>query len=238
MSDIDDSDLLRLQELLARVAPPLEPLDVSAIDGLLCGVLLQPRPVSPERWLPLVTDGSGRPAPAGPGTAAIQALARRRHDELQRAIQARQWFDPWLFEVEIDDEAREGGREGDEAADEPAPGSAAVSASVLPWVAGFELAMESFPQLLDLDAPAALTEPLALLYLHFDAQDLDAQAGLVEAIEAIEPPATLAEAAEDLVRAVLLLADVSQPLQARPAAPARPREPRRAAKPRPPSRRR
>jgi hypothetical protein len=61
-----DADLERLQTLLESVAPPLEPLDISALDGYLCGVLLQPMPILPTQWLPLVADVDGRPAPAGP----------------------------------------------------------------------------------------------------------------------------------------------------------------------------
>ena len=51
---LSDADLARLQDLLDRVPAPLEPLDVMALDGYLCGVLLQPQPVPAERWLTYV----------------------------------------------------------------------------------------------------------------------------------------------------------------------------------------
>jgi uncharacterized protein len=70
-----------------------------------------------------------------------------------------------------------------------------------------------------------LVEPLALLYLHFDPADLEDADALAAVIETLEPPADLAEAVQDIVRAVMLMADVTRP---RPA-------PRTA--PRPPSRR-
>ena len=41
---------------------PLEPLDVSMLDGFLCGVLVQPQRVPDARWLPHVTDVDGRAA--------------------------------------------------------------------------------------------------------------------------------------------------------------------------------
>ena len=46
-----------------------------------------------------------------------------------------------------------------------------------------------------------LVEPLALLYLHFDPDDLEDADALLAVIETLEPPADLAEAVQDLVRA-------------------------------------
>ena len=74
-----EAELDTLQRLLDAVPAPLEPLDVSMLDGYLCGVLLQPRPVPVERWLPHVTDVDGRPLPAGFDAGALHALVRRRH---------------------------------------------------------------------------------------------------------------------------------------------------------------
>ena len=70
--------------------------------------------------------------------------------------------------------------------------------------------METFPGLMALDAPALL-EPLALIYRHLDPQDLEDADALLETIEGLEPPADLTQAVEELVRATLLLADVSRP---------------------------
>lgn len=184
-----DADVRRLQALLDEPPAPLEPLGLPALDGYLCGVLVQPRTVAADRWQRRVADADARPAPPGPWRDEVLALAARRHAELRRAMAARTWFDPWLHEPEADD--------------------AAVRDSVLPWVAGFALAMDDFPALLEGAAPAQAEEPLALLYLHFDAEDLEDAEALRERIDEIEPPADLAEAAEDIVRAVLLLADAA-----------------------------
>lgn len=183
-------ELDELQRLLDAVPAPLEPLDVSALDGFLCGVLLQPRRVAEAAWFKHVADADGRPLPAGVHTARLHALVRRRHAELDAAIQARQWFDPWVFELDGDDST--------------------PSEAVVGWVAGFATAMEFFPALMGLDE-AALREPLALLYRHLDPDDLEDADDLLEEIESLEPPADLAEAVEDLVKATLLLADVSRP---------------------------
>ena len=77
------------------------------------------------------------PPPPGLQLDRLQALVQRRHAEVERAIAARQWFDPWIFELETD--------AGDKA---PLP-----SQLVLPWVAGFCVALEAFPALLQIDDP-------------------------------------------------------------------------------------
>lgn len=194
-SPLSEADIEALQRLLDAVPAPLEPLDVSAVDGYLCGVLLQPTPVPQERWWPHVPDVDARPVPRGVELAPLRAQVLRRHAELGQAIAARQWFDPWVFEL-----------------DDP---QATPSDAVYGWVAGFATALSLFPALQRLDA-ASLTEPLALIYRHLDPEDLEDADELLEEIESIEPARTLAEAVEELVRATLLLADVSRPR--RPAA--------------------
>lgn len=184
-----DEDLERLQSLLDEVAEHAEPLDVSMLDGFLVGVLLQPRPVALSAWWPWVLDSEDGRAPEGVDASALLQLVQRRFGELRQAITDRQWFDPWVFE--LDEEA-------------------SPSDTVLPWVAGFALATDVFPGLMSLDE-SQLTEPLAQLYMHLDPDDLEDADALLEEIESLEPPEELDEAVESLVRASLLLADVSLP---------------------------
>ena len=73
--------------------------------------------------------------------------------------------------------------------------------------------MEQFPDLMARSEPA-LWEPLAVLYAAFDPQDLEDADELLALIDTLEPAATLSEATEDLVRSVLLLADVTRPVRA------------------------
>ena len=97
---LSDADIAELGQLLDSIEEPLEPLDISALDGYLCAVLLQPRPVPMAEWVRWVCDSeSGNPVP-GSAAQRISELAQRRHAELDRAISSRQWFDPWVFEVE------------------------------------------------------------------------------------------------------------------------------------------
>lgn len=210
-----------LQALLDSVPAPLSPLDASMLDGYLCGVLLQPKAVPAGQWLTYVTDADGRTLPPRFNASRLNAMVLRRHAELNAAIAQRQWFDPWVFEldeapvVEADEDGFDAGR-GDGEGDDTEP--PAIDA-VYPWVAGFAAAQEYFPGLMALDAKL-LTEPLALLYRHLAADDLEDADDLLAEIETLMPPADLTEAVEELVRAVLMLADVSRPqhglLQGRP----------------------
>ncbi len=187
----DVGEWQQLQDLLDQVPAPLTPLDVSAVDGFLCGLLLQPNEIDSQKWLPCITDADARALPAGFDAAALHARVLQRHEQLRRAIASRQWFDPWVFELDE---------------------QASASECVLPWVAGFALAMERFPGLLS-SSDAQVLEPLALIYLHFDAEDLEDADALQAMIDTLEPPADLAEAVQDLVRSVMLLADVTRPLK-------------------------
>lgn len=230
----DDAALIeRLGSLLAALPAPLEPLTPGALDGYLCGVLLQPKPVPAAAWLPHVFDTDGRAPPRGTPAAtlqAIEAIARQRHATLEQAIGRRDWFDPWILEDES------AGHDDPEGTDVP------VAEAVRPWLIGLATALELHPALLAAlhAGRTALVEPLALIYLHFGADELDEiEPELQEAIDAIEPPADLAEAVQELVRAVMLMADETRPLarggaerQPPPGAP-KPRTPRGRAGPGP-----
>ncbi len=217
---LTDRELDQLQALLDRVPAPLEALDVAMLDGYLCGVLLQPRRVPVSRWLPHVTDVDGRALPAAFDASRLNALVLRRHAELDAAIERRDWFDPWVFELEADPAEAEADAivddddDDDEDADpqyDPEGGAPGAIDAVYPWVAGFATALELFTDLMALDAQA-LTEPLALVYRHLAPDDLEDADDLIAEIESLEPPADLADAVEGLVRATLLLADVSRPV--------------------------
>lgn len=212
---LSDADIERLQALLDAVPEPLDPLDVMAIDGFLCGVVLQPAAPPPAAWLASITDIDGRPLPAQFAAVELQTLVLRRHAEIERAIAQRQWFDPWIYQ--LDDEAT-------------------PSQALLPWVAGFATAMDLFPALMALEHPE-LVEPLALLYMHFDAEDLEDAEALQAVIETLEPPADLAEAVQDTVRSLMLIADITRPrTPVRRAAPGAARRPGGRAGPRGPRR--
>ena len=205
---VTEREMDELQALLDRVPAPLEALDVSMLDGYLCGVLLQPQPVPTARLLLFVTDVEGRSLPAGFDATRLHALVLKRRAELNDAIGRRQWFDPWIFELDGEPEADVVVDDDDEDSD-AAPSD---TDAVYPWVAGFATALDLFPALMQFDEQA-LTEPLALVYRHLAADDLEDADALLAEIETLEPPQDLTEAVEGLVRATLLLADISRPLQ-------------------------
>jgi uncharacterized protein len=177
------------------------------LDGYLCGVLLQPQAIAAHQWLPYVTDVDGRPLPGKLQTERLHSLVRKRHAELDYAITEREWFDPWVFELHTPSpEPLELGHP-----DHPDNTCPPSVQAVYPWVAGFATAMQWFPALMDMDEQHTTTA-LALLYRHFDPQDLEDAQALLEEIDTLEPPEDLSDAVEGLVRATLLLADVSRPL--------------------------
>jgi uncharacterized protein len=195
----------RIQALLDALPPPLQPLDPSMIDGFLCAVLLQPQRPATATFLPMLLDGreDGEPPRLTSVPAEIGRSIESRLGQLDDAITRRTWFDPWVYE--LDD-------------------AASPSDAVLPWVAGFALAAQHFGGLLAVDSPQLL-EPLALIYRHFDPDDLEEADALLEQIEQIEPAQDLSEAVEDIVRSVLLIADVVRPLR-QPPTPRQPPAPR------------
>jgi uncharacterized protein len=197
---LQESEVQELDELLGQVPAPLQPLDLTALDGFLAGVLLQPQRIPESRWLPYVTDDEGRGLPANwPARTRLQALVQQRHGELDALISSRQWFDPWITDVD----------------DATLP-----MAAVQPWVLGFATACGEFPSLTEgpmSDAPE-LIEALAQIYQHLDPADLEDAQALIAEIDSLEPPASMEEAVESLVRGCLLLADVSRPMPSRPAA--------------------
>lgn len=199
---LDDDTLLSLAQQALESVHGSEALDISALDGFLCGVALQPRRIPATSWFPWVMDSEHGAAASAEASTSLRELAEERLARLDGAIAKRNWFDPWVFELE---------------------GPHDPSEVVASWVAGFGLAVDVFPDLMALDE-SRLTEPLALLYRHLDPEDLDEADALLEQIEELEPPSDVGEAVEELVRATLLLADVSRPVPA-PASPMRPRRP-------------
>lgn len=182
----DDPEML--QRALDALPAPAEPLDVVMVDGFVCALQLRKQPLADTLWQRWVLDVEGRTL-RGPQADAAASMLHTHAEARRRAIAERQWFDPWVFEL-------------DAAAD---PDDAAM-----PWAAGFAMAAEHFALALPPQRRSA-DDALALIYRFLDAGDWPAAAALGALIDEIEPPASLAEAVEGLVRAVLLLADECGP---------------------------
>lgn len=190
--DLSDDELMELDGLLARVPLPFEPLDLIALDGFLCGVLLQPEVVPFSLWSAAALDwaygeredrfGEKHPAWKAGRFGRLGELMRRRHGYLADRLGRGDWFDPIL-------EAGEGEEIGEVLA---------------PWVLGFEQAGDVFTGLLDLEGSgdvADLADLLACIRRHLPVQDED-EAELSRCLDQDLPLRSLDEAIENLVATI------------------------------------
>jgi uncharacterized protein len=200
--DLTDAEFEELDTLLARTPEPFEPLDAVMLDGYLCGVLVQPVLIEAEAWLPHVFDFDGQPLPddADPvWRERVMNLIQRRHAALNRSMTEDGWFDPLILEPDDFNPPR---------TDDPAASLNPVSQSLMPWVAGFQHAMESFPDLLELPDPA-VDIALARLYRHLPAQTNE-EREVVATLDREHPLPTLDDAIEDLIVVVADLDDLTR----------------------------
>ncbi len=215
--DLSDAEFQELDELLAATPEPLLPMDAVMLDGYLCGLIVQPVLIAPEDWLPWVFDAEGRNLPEGSDRAAherARTLTLRRHAALNRALLDDGWFDPLILEAADEGDIDQPGvvsaqDEADAAAEaEALAGLNPLSRPLLPWVAGFQSACETFPALFELTDPAVMSA-LARLFRHLPTET-DDERELVAALDRDLPLATLDEAIGELVVAVADLADLTQ----------------------------
>jgi len=204
---LSDREIAELDELLAAVPEPFDPLDVAMLDGFLVGVALQPDPVPVETLLPHVFDAESRPE-ALPADAAVLRratdLIARQYNYLAACLAAREAFDPIVFPLED-----ENGR--------VVEGKAGIGA-LAPWAAGFMGAIHLFPQLPDRHGEdPALAESLVgvLRHLPDDPEDSAPESRRFAAdkrrVERDMPLADLDDAIEHLIECVLDAADISRP---------------------------
>ena len=206
--DLDDAEFAELDELLASVPEPLEPLDAVMLDGFLCGVIVQPVLVDSGQWLPYVFDAGGHrwgEAEPSPERARAEMLVLRRHAALNRSIAEFGGFHPFILEVEP------GEGDGGDGGDDPTPAVDPIGAAMLPWVAGFGSAVELFPDLADLP-DAAVSTTLARLYRFLPAED-EQEREVVALVERERPVRSLDDAIDEVVLCVAELYDITAPLR-------------------------
>ncbi len=201
--DLGDAELAELDELLAQVPEPLEPLDIVMLDGFLAAIVVQPELIDAERWLPYVFDAGGhRWGEAERSAEQLRAreLIARRHAAINRSLAEYRRFEPLILE-------------SDEPADEAAaePGLGATSRAILPWVAGFEFAASIFPGLTELDDDA-VAMALARLYRFLPAEGADEQE-VVAVVTSESPIASLDAAIDEVIASVADLYDLTEPLR-------------------------
>ena len=195
---LTEADLDRLDELLAGAPAPLQPLDVVALDGFLCGVLVQPQRIDIAQWLPAALDVEKGALPEHVDVAWLAEVTRliERHHDALRARLAEGGFDPVLPAEPVD------------APDED-PEVAAPSRLLWPWVAGFAHAAERFPALADLPDDV-VADALDRIWRHLPAAS-EYERDARDALNRERPLATPETAIEDLVAAVVEISDRTEP---------------------------
>ena len=197
-ADLTDDELDQLADLLDATPTPNEPLDALMLDGYLVGVLVQPRVVPIDEWLPPVFDLEGRALPStvdAAWLARVRTLIERRRDALNAAISEDGWFDPLVADIDRLPPASE--------YETQSP----VSRALLPWAAGFHWAQECFPDLGDTDDDA-VGLALARIYRHLPAET-DDEREILATLERDQPLADLDAGIEDLVNASVDLWDLT-----------------------------
>jgi uncharacterized protein len=197
--DLTDAEFDELDTLLQATPEPYTPLDVLMLDGYLVGVLVQPRVIPADEWLPPVFDLEGHPLPADVDTvwlARCRTLIERRMQALNAAISEDGWFDPLIVDTDREPPVSE-----------YEPVQSPVSRALLPWAAGFHWAQEQLPELGEIEEDA-IASALARIYRHLPAET-DEDREIVAILEREHPLATLDAGIEDLVLAAVDLWDLT-----------------------------
>lgn len=213
IADLNDAEFAELDELLATTPAPLQALDASMLDGYLCGVLVQPRLIEVEEWLPPIFDydGGELPADADPvWLARIRELVLRRHAALNRSLAEHGWFDPVVLDLDAAAAVAEAGEQPEADADDDEQLSP-IARTLLPWVAGFQHAALCFPELGELDDEGVMNA-MARLYRHLPAETAE-EKEVVATLDREHPLKDIDDAIEDLVVNVADLYDLTTDLR-------------------------
>ncbi|MEJ6003097.1 YecA/YgfB family protein [Paucibacter soli] len=215
-ADLTDAEFEELDELLATTPAPLQALDASMLDGYLCGVLVQPRLIEIEEWLPNIFDYDGGLLPESVDAAwlaRIRELVARRHAALNRAMVEDGWFDPVVLDLDeqapVDPVPPEGEEDAEQAqARATYEAMGPISRTLMPWVAGFQHAALCFPELSEMDDDAVMAS-LARLYRHLPAETPE-EKEIVATLDREHPLKDLDDAIEELVVTVADLCDLTE----------------------------
>jgi len=213
--DLTDAEFAELDELLAATPAPLNPLDASMLDGYLCGVLVQPRLIALEEWLPPIFDYDGGALPDDVDAhwlERVRVLVERHHAALNRSLVEDGWFDPVVLDLDEEALAPIPAPEGESAEDTASrlayEALSPASRMLMPWVAGFQHACLCFPELSEMGDDAIHTA-LARLYRHLPAET-DEEKEVVAMLDREHPLADVDAAIEELVVTIADLCDLTE----------------------------
>lgn len=71
---LDDEEMEMLEAILVSDLVPEDCMDLEMLDGFLAGVLLSPRPIDREQWLPEIWSAYGKEADFGSGATTQRAI--------------------------------------------------------------------------------------------------------------------------------------------------------------------
>ena len=203
-TDLTDAEFAELDEMLAATPAPLQALDASMLDGYLCGVLVQPRLIPFDEWLPNIFDYDGGLLPEDVDQTwlgRVRELVERRHAALNRQLVEDGWFDPVVLDLD-ESEAPDPEEDAEVAAMSP------ISRTLLPWVAGFQHAQLCFPDLSDMPDDAVMAA-LARLYRHLPAET-DEEKEIIATLDREHPLKDIDDAIEEMVVTVADLCDLTE----------------------------
>ena len=184
-TDLTDSEWASLDESL--LLPPLS-VDTSWLDGYLAGLALQPDQTEWSRWAPEALV----PCQISPAT---QSLVERRLAALRQALSDKAWWDPYLRapQTELQDNSPE-----------------LISQVLMPWVAGFEQALEAFP-LVGVNEHDELAAMLvqARVYRHLPALD-EQEREVADLLNQSFPLESLEDAVDELTACLAELWDLTR----------------------------
>ena len=215
IADLNDTEIAELDELLATTPKPLSPLDASMLDGYLCGVIVQPRLIEVDEWLPNIFDYDGGLLPEEVDTVwyeRVRDLVIRRHGALNRQLVEDSWFDPVVLDLEeeaMEPEPAPADESAEDKADrESYEALSLVSRTLMPWVAGFQHAALCFPELSE-SQDDAVHAAMARLYRHLPAETAE-EKEVVATLDREYPLKDLDDAIEELVVSVADIADLTE----------------------------
>lgn len=145
---MSDEDFEALEEILTSEVVPEDCMDLEMLDGYLAGVLMSPRPIAVERWLPAVWSAHGDEVGFGSGSALQRAirLVMAYHNEMATTLgldeEEEACWEPFCFAIAEGDTLKLGEE----------------------WIDGFAQGLDLWPEDweagLDADAVEAVRETL------------------------------------------------------------------------------
>ena len=204
---LTEAEIDELDRALAALPEDRDSFDIAMLEGYLVGVLLQPESIPDDDWLPPIFDApDGEPVIPGDEAqvARVLELLMRHFATLEAQIEAREPFDPILYDIAIEGQAR--------------PSRDQALAALWPWASGFAAAMHEFPEVLEIaDDDEAVDDAIAEIFRHVPVDPDDDSEHARELredrarLDEMSPLADLDDAVAAVVDAVMDIADVTRP---------------------------